>query len=141
MASEVDVQVLACGERWPPQAKVSSTYSAADLSKLRSDIASNDCLSDSALVHLKSYKYSSVDKSLITHYLLRHYVRLVEAYSCLADHDQWNGAAELLPLWLAPNMVTLIGFMFIIANVAILMIEVPDLIGPVWLTSTPRGLC
>ena len=26
-------------------------------------------------MHLKSYKYSSVDKSLISHYILRHYVR------------------------------------------------------------------
>lgn len=33
-----------------------------------------DPLSEEALVHLKSYKYSSVDKSLISHYILRHYV-------------------------------------------------------------------
>ena len=38
---------------------------------------------------------------------------------------------QLLPLWLAPNMVTLIGFFFIAANVVILTIWVPDLIGPV----------
>ena len=41
---------------------------------------------------------------------------------------------KLLPLWLAPNMVTLIGFFFIIANVALLLIEVPDLVGPVRVT-------
>ena len=38
--------------------------------------AAHECVSEDALVHLKSYKYSSVDKSLISHYILRHYVRL-----------------------------------------------------------------
>lgn len=33
-----------------------------------------DPLSEEALIHLKSYKYSSVDKSWISHYILRHYV-------------------------------------------------------------------
>ena len=37
--------------------------------------AAAECVSEEALVHLKSYKYSSVDKSLISHYILRHYVR------------------------------------------------------------------
>ena len=37
--------------------------------------AAAECVSEDALVHLKSYKYSSVDKSLISHYILRHYVR------------------------------------------------------------------
>lgn len=37
---------------------------------------------------------------------------------------------ELLPLWLAPNMVTLLGFFFILANVALLQIFMPDLVGP-----------
>ena len=36
-----------------------------------------------------------------------------------------------MPLWLAPNMVTLIGFFFIIANVGLLAIFMPDLVGPV----------
>ena len=31
-------------------------------------------MSEEALVHLKSYKYSSVDKSLISNYILKHYV-------------------------------------------------------------------
>jgi hypothetical protein len=35
----------------------------------------NGSLSESGLVHLKSYKYSSVDKSYISYYILRHYVR------------------------------------------------------------------
>ncbi|EER39068.1 sn-1,2-diacylglycerol cholinephosphotransferase [Histoplasma capsulatum var. duboisii H88] len=74
-----------------------------------------ESLSEDALSHLKTYKYSSVDKSFISRYILKHY---------------WNAFVELLPLWLAPNMVTLIGFMFIIGNLILLEIAVPDLIGP-----------
>lgn len=36
-----------------------------------------------------------------------------------------------MPLWLAPNMVTLLGFFFILFNVALMVIYVPDLVGPV----------
>ena len=38
---------------------------------------------------------------------------------------------ELLPLWLAPNTVTLLGFLFIIVNVGLVLVYVPDLVGPV----------
>lgn len=34
---------------------------------------------------------------------------------------------------MAPNMVTLIGFFFILANVGLLVLFVPDLVGPVCL--------
>lgn len=37
--------------------------------------AAHECVSEEALAHLKSYKYSSVDKSLISNYILKHYVR------------------------------------------------------------------
>ncbi|KAB5578536.1 cholinephosphotransferase 1 [Coniochaeta sp. 2T2.1] len=74
-----------------------------------------ECVSEDALVHLKSYQYSAVDKSPISHYILRPY---------------WNACVEFLPLWLAPNMVTLIGFMFILGNVILLAIFMPDLVGP-----------
>jgi hypothetical protein len=36
--------------------------------------AAHECVSEDALVHLKSYKYSSVDKSFISNYILKHYV-------------------------------------------------------------------
>lgn len=59
---------------------------------------------------------------------------------------QWNWAARKLPLWLAPNMVTLIGFFFILGNVGLLVLFVPDLVGPVRLAQeapsyliTPRA--
>ncbi|KAL8732639.1 MAG: hypothetical protein Q9166_002614 [cf. Caloplaca sp. 2 TL-2023] len=77
--------------------------------------AAHECVCEDALVHLKSYKYSSVDKSLISKYILKHY---------------WNGFVKLLPLWLAPNMVTLLGFFFILADVILLEIFMPDLVGP-----------
>ncbi|KAL2870022.1 sn-1,2-diacylglycerol cholinephosphotransferase [Aspergillus lucknowensis] len=74
-----------------------------------------DSLSDDVLLPLKSYKYQSVDKSYISNYILRHY---------------WNAFVELLPLWLAPNMVTLLGFLFIVGNVMLIEIFMPDLVGP-----------
>ncbi|EYE96009.1 sn-1,2-diacylglycerol cholinephosphotransferase [Aspergillus ruber CBS 135680] len=77
--------------------------------------AAQDSLSDDALMPLKSYKYSSVDKSFISRYVLKHY---------------WNAFVEVLPLWLAPNMVTLLGFFFIIGNVLLIEIYMPDLVGP-----------
>ncbi|KAI1421309.1 CDP-alcohol phosphatidyltransferase [Xylaria sp. FL1777] len=77
--------------------------------------AAAECVSDDALIHLRSYKYSAVDKSPVSNYILRPY---------------WNAFVELLPLWLAPNMVTLLGFFFILANVGLLVIVMPDLVGP-----------
>lgn len=75
----------------------------------------SEFLDEDQLIHLRSYRYQSVDKSMISNYILRHY---------------WNFMVELLPLWLAPNMVTLLGFFFILANVILLEIFIPDLIGP-----------
>ncbi|KAG9632618.1 hypothetical protein KCU69_g20240, partial [Aureobasidium melanogenum] len=64
-------------------------------------------LSEDALANLKLYKYSSVDKSFTSRYVLKHY---------------WNACVEFLPLWLAPNMVTLLGFFCIISNVVLMLI-------------------
>ena len=50
---------------------------------------------------------------------------------------QWNGAVKLLPLWLAPNMVTVIGFLFILVNVCFVPIFIPDLVGPVRMLQPP----
>ncbi|KAI1170912.1 CDP-alcohol phosphatidyltransferase [Nemania sp. FL0916] len=74
-----------------------------------------ECVSEEALIHLRSYKYSAVDRSPVSNYILRPY---------------WNAFVELLPLWLAPNMVTLLGFCFILANVGLLVLVMPDLVGP-----------
>jgi hypothetical protein len=48
-----------------------------------------------------------------------------------SNKQQWNGFVELLPLWLAPNLVTLLGFFFILGNIVVLEVYVPDLVGPV----------
>jgi ethanolaminephosphotransferase len=37
-------------------------------------VAAHECISEEALIHLRTYKYSSVDESYISHYILRHYV-------------------------------------------------------------------
>lgn len=47
-----------------------------------------------------------------------------------AEISQWNACVELLPKWLAPNLVTLLGFGFILINVITLYIYIPDLRGP-----------
>lgn len=56
------------------------------------EAAAAESLSEDALVHLKSYKYSSVDESYISNYILKHYVRSQRAqslemsrYTVLAD--------------------------------------------------------
>ena len=105
------------------------------------ETAAHECVSEDALVHLKSYKYQSVDKSFLSHYVLRHYVSLAYKRSGKSANMscQWNFSVTLLPKWLAPNMVTLIGFGFVLANVGLLEIYVPDLVGPVS-SSMFRGL-
>ncbi|KMK56671.1 sn-1,2-diacylglycerol cholinephosphotransferase [Aspergillus fumigatus Z5] len=77
--------------------------------------ATQDTLTDEILMPLKSYKYQSVDKSYISNHILKHY---------------WNAFVEVLPLWIAPNMVTLLGFLFIVGNVMLIEVLMPDLIGP-----------
>lgn len=42
---------------------------------MRTGKAEIECISDDALKHFKTYKYSSVDLSPLSHYVLRHYVR------------------------------------------------------------------
>ncbi|EFR02039.1 cholinephosphotransferase 1 [Nannizzia gypsea CBS 118893] len=99
-----------------------------------------DSLTDETLAPLRTYKYSSVDKSYISRYILKHYVlslsALFNAFLFTSkgdgwmDHLPWNAFVELLPLWIAPNMVTLLGFGFIVGNVVLLEIYMPNLVGP-----------
>ncbi|WPH01044.1 sn-1,2-diacylglycerol cholinephosphotransferase-like protein [Acrodontium crateriforme] len=77
--------------------------------------AATGSLSEDGLKHFKTYKYSSVDKSPVSNYILKHY---------------WNACVDFLPLWLAPNMVTLLGFFFVLGNVALLEVMDPELDGP-----------
>ncbi|KAK3071035.1 hypothetical protein LTR53_009396 [Teratosphaeriaceae sp. CCFEE 6253] len=87
--------------------------------------AAAECISEDALQHFKTYKYSSVDKSPISYYILRHY-----ACPSVSPCAEWNACVNFLPLWLAPNMVTLLGFFFVLGNVLLLQVMDPDLTGP-----------
>ncbi|ORY67700.1 CDP-alcohol phosphatidyltransferase-domain-containing protein [Pseudomassariella vexata] len=54
------------------------------------------------LPNLKEYKYSGVDHSLMSRYVLKPF------YS--------NVVIRCFPMWMAPNLITLSGFMFVIFN-------------------------
>ncbi|PFH56784.1 hypothetical protein XA68_15979 [Ophiocordyceps unilateralis] len=82
---------------------------------INSQTAAAECISEEALMQLKKYKYSSVDKSPVSKYVLGPW---------------WNAFVRVLPMWLAPNMVTLLGFFFILGNVGLLVLCMPDLVGP-----------
>ena len=47
--------------------------------EVTADKAAQECLSEEALAQLATYKYSSVDNSLLTHFVLRHYVRIPDS--------------------------------------------------------------
>ncbi|KAI7879805.1 Choline/ethanolaminephosphotransferase [Lichtheimia hyalospora FSU 10163] len=84
-------------------------------------VLSSGSLSNDKLANLKLYKYSAVDKSFISRYVLKHY---------------WNWSIELFPLWIAPNLITLIGLSFMILNVALTIVFAPEMDaenGPRWL--------
>lgn len=57
---------------------------------------------------LDHYKYNGIDKSPVSKYILRHY---------------WNFLADLLPMSLAPNAVTLIGTGFMILGAVLALIH------------------
>ncbi|KAG7660595.1 EPT1 [[Candida] subhashii] len=64
------------------------------------------------LQNLKLYKYSSEDQSLITKYLLKSW---------------WNTFVKIFPLWVAPNVITLGGLGFVIANLLVVFYYDPYL--------------
>ncbi|KAI8975737.1 hypothetical protein BDF20DRAFT_906884 [Mycotypha africana] len=79
-------------------------------------------LTEEQLANLKLYRYSSIDRSFLTRYVLRHY---------------WDLAIKVFPLNMAPNLITLTGLLFIIFNVILTFIYTPTLeaehAGPSWL--------
>jgi ethanolaminephosphotransferase len=54
------------------------------------------------LPNLKKYKYSGVDHSLTSKYILKPFYTHV--------------VIKCFPMWMAPNLITLTGFMFVVAN-------------------------
>ncbi|KAI9303730.1 CDP-alcohol phosphatidyltransferase-domain-containing protein [Cunninghamella echinulata] len=71
----------------------------------------SDTLSQEHLENLQYYKYAAVDKSFVSQHILRHY---------------WNFSVKLFPLWMAPNLITLIGLLFMVFNILLVVIYVPD---------------
>ncbi|KAI2637966.1 Choline/ethanolaminephosphotransferase [Hypomontagnella submonticulosa] len=65
------------------------------------------------LPNLKAYKYSSVDHSLTSKYILKPFYT--------------NFVIKCFPMWMAPNLITLIGFSFIVANLFTLLWYNPTL--------------
>jgi ethanolaminephosphotransferase len=79
-----------------------------------------DVITKQGLKGLKKYKYSSVDLSPISNYILQPY---------------WSWAVTLFPMWMAPNLITFLGFIIIMINFGILLIYCPtlDVEGPTWM--------
>lgn len=65
------------------------------------------------LPNLKKYQYSSVDRSLVSKYILKPFYTHV--------------VINMFPMGMAPNMITLSGFMFVIANFLTLLWYNPGL--------------
>lgn len=57
---------------------------------------------EESLKGLHLYKYGGVDKSLVSRYILGPY---------------WNNLVKIFPLWMAPNMITLLGLLTVGVNV------------------------
>lgn len=67
------------------------------------------------LENLKLYKYSSEDHSLISRYILKKW---------------WNWFVQIFPMNMAPNVITLLGLFFIIANLLCVFYYDPYLDSP-----------
>lgn len=65
------------------------------------------------LPNLKQYKYSAVDRSLTSKYILKPFYT--------------NVVIKCFPMWMAPNLITLSGFMFIVVNFLTLLWYNPTL--------------
>lgn len=63
------------------------------------------------LKNLKAYKYSSEDHSIVSRYILKKW---------------WNGFVKVFPLSMAPNVITLLGLCFIVANLACVIYYDPN---------------
>ncbi|QIW99164.1 hypothetical protein AMS68_004682 [Peltaster fructicola] len=67
----------------------------------------------SQLPKLKDYKYSGIDRSLVSRYILKPY--------------WWNNVIKLMPMSMAPNAITLTGFGFVIINLLTMLYYTPGL--------------
>lgn len=67
----------------------------------------------SALPNLKAYKYSGIDHSLLSRYVLKPFYT--------------NVVIKCFPMWMAPNLITLSGFGFVVINLLTLLWYNPSL--------------
>ncbi|XP_043717320.1 choline/ethanolaminephosphotransferase 1-like [Telopea speciosissima] len=67
------------------------------------------------LAALHRYKYSGVDHSYLAKYVLQPF---------------WRSCVNLFPLWMAPNMITLTGFMFLLISALLGYVYSPRLDSP-----------
>jgi len=64
-------------------------------------------LGDKVLTGFDSYKYSCKDTSPLSQYVM---------------HPFWNQVVKICPMWVAPNLLTLVGFMFCVGHFLLLTI-------------------
>lgn len=69
-------------------------------------------ISPKGLEAVKKYQYVGVDKSLLANYIMQPF---------------WRYLVNFLPLWMAPNVVTLLGFICIIFSYVVTALYNPDL--------------
>ena len=71
------------------------------------------------IANLSKYKYQSEDRSIISQKILKPF---------------WNQFVKVFPHWLAPNVITLSGFAFILINIITCLIVSPDFLSvhPRW---------
>ncbi|KAI9670713.1 MAG: hypothetical protein M1817_003823 [Caeruleum heppii] len=70
------------------------------------------------LPRLKEYKYSGVDHSLLSRYVLKPFCTTAnpDLHAATDDASDTNVAIRCFPMWMAPNAITLSGFSFVILN-------------------------
>jgi len=71
----------------------------------------NRYLDDAALEAIRQHKYNGVDKSIIYNLVLKHF---------------WEWCVRFVPLWLAPNMITLLGTIAIVINYLVVVYYCPN---------------
>lgn len=64
---------------------------------------------------LQRYKYSGVDRSYLAKYVLQPF---------------WSRCVNLFPLWMPPNMITLLGFLFVVTSALLSYVYSPQLDSP-----------
>ena len=76
-------------------------------------------ISPAGLANLRHYKYHCVDRSLVAYYV---------------GQPFWNWCVTLLPSWMAPNLVTLVGLCCMLLSYAVVAFHLPRCTGilPPW---------